>query len=78
MIDLKQPDTRTPAKRYLPRNARQDIIEILARGFLRYRLRQEKKLAFPLAFLGEKSDSCMDSEATFETSPRGEHDRCKF
>lgn len=84
MTDTLPPTTRTLKERRLaPKSlpaARQGLIDILARGFLRYRLRQGKKLAFPLDFLGEKSDSCVgdDSEATIETSPAGENNRCQY
>jgi hypothetical protein len=78
MTDLKQLDARTLATQYHPGNSRQEIVAILARGFLRYKLRSHKKLASPLAFLGEKSDVCMDNEATIETSPTGENNRCRY
>ena len=81
MKDTLPHNTRTLKDRRLDSEslpaARQGIIDILARGFLRYRLRQEKKMTFPLDFLGEKSDSC-DGEATIETSPAGEKNRCRY
>ena len=78
MKPTRQPDAAMPAHHHLASPARQEIIEILARGFLRYKLHQGKKLAFPLDFLREKSDSFMcDGEATIETSPAGEKNRCR-
>jgi hypothetical protein len=80
MKPTRQPDAAMPAHHHLASPARQEIIEILARGFLRYKLHQGKKLAFPLDFLREKSDSCRvsDSAATIETSPAGEKNRCRY
>ena len=79
MKPTRQPDAAMPAHHHLASPARQEIIEILARGFLRYKLHQGKKLAFPLDFLREKSDSFMGAgEATIETSPAGEKNRCRY
>jgi hypothetical protein len=46
----------------------QEVAALLARGVLRYWLRQAKNLVSPLAFVAEKSDSFIESSSAGENT----------